>query len=63
VSRAVRCRFCGPLNDLPAWRAERRGDAVVAWACDVHLVIVLAGLQRQFERTEVVVTQAGDVAG
>jgi hypothetical protein len=56
MSRAFRCRFCGPLNDLPAWRLDRRGDAVVDWACDLHLVIVAAGLQRDGERTELVLT-------
>jgi hypothetical protein len=33
----------------------RRGDVVVSWACDDHLVIVCERLQRDFEVTELIV--------
>lgn len=33
------CLLCGEQN--PRWRLDRRGDAVVVWACTDHLVPVL----------------------
>lgn len=57
VSYAYRCEVCARP---PLWRVERRGDAVISWACmdPGHLVSVLYGLQR-FDRphpTELIVT-------
>ena len=50
---ASRCEVC----DLdPRWRLDRRGDAVVSWACDPHLAEVCHRLQRDSEITELVVT-------
>jgi hypothetical protein len=37
------------------WRLDRRGDAVVSWACPADLSTVLDRLQRDWEVTEVVV--------
>jgi hypothetical protein len=56
VSYAYRCEIC---NAMPLWRIERRGDAVVTWACmdPGHLVTVLDRLQRSWETTELVVTR------
>jgi hypothetical protein len=34
----------------------RRGDAVVSWSCAPHLSVVCWRLQRNFEKTELVVT-------
>jgi hypothetical protein len=54
VSRAFRCQVCeGPYT----WRIDRRGDAVVSWADDAHLAEVCVSLQRDWETTELVVTQ------
>lgn len=52
MTAAYRCTECG---DEPAWRLDRRGDAVVAWACDVDLLTVVFSLQRLNEVTELVV--------
>ena len=57
MSRAFRCgvEVCREL--MPDWRIQRRGDAVVSWACDNHLARVCRELQREWEpRTELVVT-------
>ena len=53
-TRAYRCQGC---DGLPNWRLDRRGDAVVSWACDDDLIPLLRELQRSFERTEIVVRQ------
>lgn len=46
------CHICdGPYR----WRIERQGDAVVAWACPAHLQQVCDELQRNWERTHLVV--------
>lgn len=51
--RAYRCPFC----DRPVgWRLDRRGDAVVTWACHLHLSLVAEVSQRPGERTELVLT-------
>jgi hypothetical protein len=57
VSRAYRCRFSPEQcpDREPRWRLDRRGDAVVDWACDQHLAGVMEMLQRPRERTEIVV--------
>lgn len=36
----------------------RRGDVVISWACDDHLVHVVKDLQRDNEITELIVTDA-----
>lgn len=36
-----RCRLC---DGIPRWRVEREGDAVVTWACELHLGLVLDDL-------------------
>ncbi len=51
MSLAFRCGVC---SRQPSWRLDRRGDAVVDWACDDHMVRVLWELQRTWE-TELVV--------
>lgn len=53
MSFAFRCEIC---QVTPWWRIERRGDAVVSWACRDHLSGVAERLQRSWEVTEVVVT-------
>lgn len=50
---AFRCEIC---HGEPRWRIERRGDAVVSWACDPHLADVCHRMQRDSEITELVVT-------
>jgi FXSXX-COOH protein len=55
VSYAGLCRVC---NSDPVWRVERRGDAAVSWACDEDLYAVCQNLQRGWEITELVVTNA-----
>ena len=59
MSYAFRCEVCAAM---PLWRIERRGDAVVSWACmdGGHLVTVLDRLQRSWEITELVVTRPRD---
>lgn len=42
-SLAFRCLMDG---DVPDWRIERHGDAVITWACDDHLILVLRDLER-----------------
>lgn len=39
------------------WYLLRYGDAVVSWACDDDLAAVLRAMQRDFEQTEVMVTE------
>jgi hypothetical protein len=53
VSAAFRCEVC---EAEPLWRILRRGDAVVSWACPEHLSQICDRLQRDWELTEVVVT-------
>ncbi len=50
------CEVCG--TNTPTWRLDRRGDAVVTWACNLDLAEVCRRLQRPRERTEVVVRKA-----
>lgn len=45
------CPFC---HERGRWYLLREGDAVVSWACDTHLPLVLDSLQRSHERTRVV---------
>jgi hypothetical protein len=52
MSRAFRCEIC---DKTPHWRLDRRGDAVVSWACNDDLAEVCRRLQRHFEVTELVV--------
>lgn len=52
---AYRCQMCG---HVPQWRLDRRGDAVVSWACADHLSDEIVNLQRDWENTEVVVRMA-----
>lgn len=53
MSFVYRCEVCGTANGPdPKWRIQRRGDAVVSWACSDHLDEVCQGLQREWERTE-----------
>lgn len=53
MSYANRCHECAAQ---PLWRIDRRGDAVVSWACAEHLSAVCVILQRPLEVTELVVT-------
>jgi len=52
--------FCCEVCDdpKPQWRLDRRGDAVVSWACDGHLSVVCHRLQRYWEITEIVVSSS-----
>lgn len=43
---------CGACDGVPRWRIDRRGDAVVSWACLDHLGIECERLQRSWETTE-----------
>ena len=43
-----RCRMC---DGEPHWEIERRGDAVVSWACNDHLAAECDRLQRDWEVT------------
>jgi hypothetical protein len=52
---AHRCPMCG---HVPQFRLERRGDAVVSWACAGHLADECVNLQRDWETTEIVVRLA-----
>lgn len=52
MSRAFLCEVC---HSDPMWRIDRRGDAVVSWACDDDVYTVLHNLQRDWEVTELVV--------
>lgn len=51
---AFHCQECD--DDAPTWRIGRSGDAVVSWACFLHLPDVCMALQRDFETTKLVVT-------
>jgi len=53
LGAAFRCLICGLI---PRWRLDRRGDAVVTWACDGDLAEVCHRLQRINEISELVVT-------
>jgi hypothetical protein len=55
-ARACCCEVCGGTD--PHWNVTRRGDVVTTWACDHHIAHVLTGLQRDFEVTELVVSDA-----
>ena len=55
MSYAGLCQVC---NSDPIWRVERRGDAAVSWACNDDLIFVCQDLQRDWEITELVVTNA-----
>lgn len=50
---AFLCEIC---DDAPKWRFDRRGDAVVSWACAEHFDAVADRLQRDWEITELVVS-------
>jgi hypothetical protein len=54
VSVASRCEICSARE--PHWTVLRRGDVAVTWACDEHLAVACGNLQRDFEVTELVVT-------
>lgn len=57
---------CGVCLSDPTWRIERRGDAVVSWACDDDLATECHNLRRDWERTELVISsfyQAGGEGG
>ena len=56
MSAAFRCEVCN--TDLPRWRIERRGDAVVSWSCNQHLAEICLRLQRDHEITELVVSDS-----
>lgn len=49
---ANRCEVCA---GNPNWRFDRKGDAVVSWACNDHLLEVLMNLQRDWEDTQITV--------
>lgn len=44
------------------WRIDHSGDAVVSWACPDHLSSVCEWLQRDWEITELKVTNAAKTA-
>lgn len=50
------CQICGVPD--PNWRVPRRGDAAVSWGCDEDVYTVLHGMRRDWEITELVVTNA-----
>lgn len=54
MSLAYCCEVCDTTD--PHWTMMRRGDVVVSWACDSHLATVCERLQRDFEVTELIVT-------
>lgn len=56
MSLAYRCEVCDAGG--PRWVIERRGDAVITWACDAHLAEVCLALQRAWERTGLAVRLA-----
>lgn len=56
MSLAYHCEACDAAG--PRWVIERRGDAVISWACDAHLAEVCLALQRAWERTALVVRLA-----
>lgn len=48
---------CAVCNGKARWRIDRYGDAVVSWACEPHLTLECAFLQRDWEdRTRLEVT-------
>lgn len=53
MSLAYCCEVCGGWR--PKWRLERRGDAVIMWACNMHLLVTIVKMQRKDEETEIVV--------
>lgn len=56
---AFECEYCAPIDHTrAAWRIERVGDVVVAWACDVHLGLTCNRLQRDDEITVLCVSLA-----
>jgi hypothetical protein len=46
---------CGTCDGEPVWTITRRGDVVVTEACNDHLAVECARLQRDHEVTELVV--------
>lgn len=50
------CEVCDDAD--PHWHIMRTGDVVTSWACDSHLVAVCERLQRDFEVTELTVTDS-----
>lgn len=56
MSLAFRCQIC---DREPQWTIDRRGDAVVSWACGNDLAAVCDDLQRDYEVTELVVRLFG----
>jgi hypothetical protein len=55
---AYRCQVC---HGDGVWRIDRRGDAVVSWACREHLSAVCDLLQRHWEVSELVVVLAAKI--
>jgi hypothetical protein len=55
MSLAFHCEVC---DGKPRWRLDRRGDAIVSWACDPHLATVCHRLQRDWEITELVISDS-----
>lgn len=53
---ADHCEVCDGAD--PNWVIVRIGDVVMSWACDPHLAQVCDRLQRDFEVTELRVTNA-----
>jgi hypothetical protein len=48
---------CGECDGERAWTITRP-DAVVSWACDQHLGVVCASLQRDWEVTRLMVVDS-----
>ena len=48
--------LCHHCDGTAQWNLFRNGDAVVSWACDDHLVEEANRLQRDHERTKLIVT-------
>lgn len=55
VSYARLCQIC---DGEARWYLLRRGDAQVSWGCNEHLAQVCESMQRERERTEVIVWKA-----
>ena len=54
--------LCGLCDARPRWRLERRGDAIVTWACPEHLVLLLIDLLPvDKHRDEAVLTDLANV--
>lgn len=53
MSRLLRCEVC---DGDPVWTLVRRGDVVTSWACEDDFSAVAQRLQRDWEITELVVT-------